>query len=203
MATTSYDTATKSGWWASTPYDVIKSRTGTTDSRLIIPFTDAANACFADDADISLAIPTQLAAKGVTQEEWNGVAGELVAVQHSTLGACASGLLLLSIILIPVYCVVRSNYQAHLATWLDKLNSAHLQPRGMLARFQSLTVPRGKSTQKYSWLAIALTPEESAQLASEPAFWVPEDCSCCDANPGRQEDQCADCQGGCGAPRVI
>ena len=144
----------------------------TINSRLLIPFTVAGNKCLTAEAD-TIALPWQLAARGVTQEEWDGVASELAAMQQSQVGICAGALMICSVVLIPVYCVVRCHNQALLDTWLERLNSAHLQPRGMLARYQSLTVPHGTWSTVESWLAIAFTPEDSAQLAAEPAWESP------------------------------
>ena len=162
------------GWWATTPESAVWQRTGTTERRLIVPFTVAEGGlCFTSGSSSQMdpALPPQLAARGVTQKEWSGVMAELMAVQRRALGMCATLLILLTCILTPLICITGRDYMAHLRLWLDRLNSAHLQPRGMLAKFQTAYVLPGSHRMFRQWLAIALTPDECAQLASESGFW--------------------------------
>jgi len=203
-STTGYEETTKGGgsWWASQPYESIINRTGTTDSRLILPFTDAGDTCYSNDIELELTLPPQLELRGVRREEWNGIIAELQAVQKDTTGACANVLFVLSLVLIPFLCYVRSSYQRNLAAWLQKLNSVHLQPKGMLAKFQTATVPYAQYTRTYSWLAIGLTPGECAQLEAEPGFWSSNGPSCFGGYAPFKPDGCAQCYCCC-APRIV
>jgi len=174
MAGPDYDPATTGGWWTTTPAESIWACTGSSNSRLIIPYTMGGDACCTDFADTQLdsALPPPLAARGMTQQEWDGIVAGSQAAQKSTVGLCGGVLMLLTVILIPIYCLVVSNYHTHFDLWLQQLNSVHLQPRGMLARLQRATTGHGKYKHHRQWLAIALTPDESEQLAAEPASWV-------------------------------
>ena len=178
MVDAGYDPAFKGTWWTTTPHDTVWRRTGTSESRLILPFQAApamcCTVCF--DSQIDRALPPQLAARGVTQEEWDGIMAELAALQRGAVGVCVTFPMCLTCVLIPVVCMIGKKYQTGLLLWLERLNSAHLQPRGMLAKFQTATAERvtvGIETDRGSttWLAIALTPDESAQLAEESGFW--------------------------------
>ena len=177
MTDATYDPATKGGWWATTPFNTVWSRTGSSDSRLILPFQAAPAMCCTDcggdgsGSQLDPALPPQLAAKGVSQEEWSGIMAELAAVQRGTAGLCVVLPMVLSCVLIPMVCLIGERYQADLSLWLDKLNSAHMQPRGMLAKFQTAIAGSGKYQSSRNWLTIALTPDECAQLAAESGYW--------------------------------
>ena len=175
MSDTAYE-STKSGWWAETPYDTVWQRSGSNDSRLILPFNPAEELCFTcgSGSQMDPALPAQLAARGVTQEEWGGVMAELLAVQRRALGMCVGVAMVLTCILAPLAFCNSSGYQTHLRLWLERLNSAQLQPRGMLAKLQTVTTAGFRSSVTTRWLAIALTPDECAQLAAEPLFWAPQ-----------------------------
>ena len=191
MTDASYDAMFKGTWWLTTPHDIVWQRTGTSESRLILPFQPAPSMCctICFDSQIDRALPPQLAAKGVTQEEWDGIMAELAALQRGTVGACVLFPMCLTCVLIPMVCMIGKRYQTGLLQWLERLNSAHLQPRGMLAKFQTATLEHSATatfagsdmthstthsttdTSSTRWLAVALTPDESAQLAEESAFW--------------------------------
>ena len=86
----------------------------------------------------------------------------------------------------PLVCLVHWRHQARLQRCLLRVNSAYLQPRGMLAQLQTTTDFRDRIAheQSVSWLAIALTPDESAQLAAEPRRWCYSEKGCANPNIG-------------------
>ena len=139
VADTGYGPVTDGGWWQTQSVTSIMHRMGTTATRLILPFTSAMQLEFTYNADSSLdrTVPPPLAARGVTQEEWNDIVAELVLVQRSTLGVCTTMLMLTLCVTAPLICLVRWRHQARLQRWLRHINSAYLQPRGMLAELQT------------------------------------------------------------------
>lgn len=144
-------------------------------------------------------VPSQLAARGVSADEWRAFTSRLAAeVQpHSTGGLwqCMMWTLLLPS---PILCWRMRSYNRALGAWVAELNARVLNPRGCHAKFGACQANGNKYHEEQSWLAIALHPEEGEVLRGEPVFWRPACCSTSEL----VADECQ-CRACCGVERVV
>ncbi|KAI9003920.1 hypothetical protein DFJ74DRAFT_713435 [Hyaloraphidium curvatum] len=125
---------------------------------------------------------------------------ELASKRITITTGLICGILLLPL---PWVCASEGSYHKKLGMWLQTLNEEVLEPKGCYAKLQTnnetiQTGPNQTYSESVSWMAIALTPQESEALRQEPIFWTPQCCS------DRMEADC--CMSGaccCGTPCVV
>lgn len=184
----------------------VTHRPPTTPDRLIIDFEPAL--CCSRGPGIPGAhateLPLALAARGVPPYEWADAVQRLrTQVQPLSTSVCCGVTAAVSVVCLPALCWRERRYQAALGAWVDGLNAAVLQPRGMFAKLQTNsyhedTGPTSDYDEEISWLAVAMTPVEAAALAAEPVFWTPGWCT-----PAMTRHPCQGCFCCCGQRRVV
>lgn len=155
-----------------------------TSTRLILaPFsaTGCINGGRGFDDNVLANPPAALLERGIRASEWQDMMTKLAEVQ-----AKQNSLLCIIVMLVvgclPCLCLSQRNYQRDLRAWLQQLNDQLLAPRGLFAKFQTTTVQYNCEhhifSRDYSWLAVALTAEETERLRAEPVQWSR---ACCQA----------------------
>jgi hypothetical protein len=138
-------------------------------------------------------LPPALAAAGVTTSQWSqlmdALARDVLPFATGGLAMCLSYTFVLLVLPLVWLGWRDDRYQRRLAAWLAHANDVVFRPRGCLAKFQTYQVDKAL----FSWLAVALTPDECAALAAEPTFWRQR---CCDTEtlvPNRAESTTTCC----------
>jgi hypothetical protein len=185
-----------------TNYGLFLHRPESTEERLILDFN--LTACCSTgtglNEDDCRTVPVLLAKRGVTVEEWKRFVDRLAEIQSHQWSMTAYVLSIVLVLCTPILCCVQARYHKHMRVWLDDLNREVMMPRGMFAKFQTNSVHSDKYHESISWLAVALTEEESAILREEVIFWSP---GCCDQTIRPACCACACCTCCCCVPCVM
>ena len=161
-------------------------------------------------------LPPALANAGVSRASW---ATTLQALHRDVLPLAMPAACVVATVIPYCYpfitgpvCLLQARYYRALRRWVDiDLNGAVLAPLGLYAAFQSIetrehcfSLPGPGLTR--SWLAIALTREESLRLKAEPMLWTPVAVLSCNGDGSLQPHPapwCVDFPGFCGTPCVV
>jgi predicted GNAT family acetyltransferase len=126
-------------------------------------------------------VPQWLAQRGLAQEVWLQWVAKLhteVLPNGPVCGNCGYCLALLSVIGCPCWYSKLGNYHDHVRRWTDDFNAQVLRPLNMFAATQSAVYTENRVAdnpnhfrKELSWLTIATTPEEIAELQQEAHAW--------------------------------
>ena len=108
-------------------------------NRVILRF-EANDCCGASVGLYDDVLPPQIAARGVTAQEWKACVQRLDAVQNKNCGSACHFGMNLTVVGLAVYSLIQGSYNTALAAWVDELNQQVLVPRGMWAKFQTAQV---------------------------------------------------------------
>ena len=136
-----------------------------------------------------VAVPDELAARGVTPAEWRAKMEKLAAVQakNGDFDCCRCAILLLCLPFIPpspLWCACMclpwskwDPFQIAMHEWLGAINRDLLRPKGMYAKaFCFKQTGQSGEFKKEGTLAtinIALTPHDVSRLEAQPVFQQP------------------------------
>lgn len=139
-------------------------------------------------------IPAALAAKGITQSEWEEWTGSKMKTASSgrTSACCEVAVCLAVSSFAPcfIYCMCTQakaeveQWNQQLLQWQNDFNAEVLMPKGVFAKSQSkCTVTYGPKGEKQRhaerWFAFSLTPDETQKLQGEPHLTGDIETGCC------------------------
>jgi hypothetical protein len=132
--------------------------------------------------DDSKQVPAWLAQRGLTQEVWQHWVSKLHSevLPHGPLcGRCGYCLVTLFVPGCPFWFSKLGDYNDLLRHWTEEFNTLVLRPLNMFASMQSALFKYNRVEEyskpfykELSWLAIATTPEEVAELEKESHVWI-------------------------------
>lgn len=154
------------------------SRPSSTPSRLIIDVYPVKCMCCCGpeagvQADVLTSVPDVLLKRGMDPATWMHWMRLLDdAIRHSRANMLAIIVACSLIIPIPFVVAGHNRRQRRIKRLVDAFNTQVLNRYGMYAKTQKGLLQVDKYHEEISWLAIALTPMESQQLAMEEHVWL-------------------------------
>jgi hypothetical protein len=165
-------------------------RAASTDKRLILDFFPTAVTCTKPVVlhdDLFTQCPPQVQARGISNDEWiNWMEKFRTVVEKNSLSCCSGFWLCLSVVGIPFVYRYGIKLQLEMKKFSEEINMGLFEPRGMFWKTQTSSVQVSDDYhEQTSWIAIALTPDESQILKAEEHILyqgcngMHEPCPCC------------------------
>ncbi|KAJ3192057.1 hypothetical protein HK101_007116 [Irineochytrium annulatum] len=84
----------------------------------------------------SSSIPPEIAAHGVSQEDWTRVTGELIElIRSKEMSICSHIWCILGCL--PIWCCINAGAQKAYGAWIARVNEEVFEPRGLLLKLQA------------------------------------------------------------------
>lgn len=149
-------------------FQVRRERSGIRDLRA----SSRNTGCGSASGLLQTTLPPQLAAKGVKEADWNRFCRACSDIMSKRWTVTSDLFAVLFLIGIPCLIGSETSLKKKLAAWQRALNEEVLEPVGCYAKLQMVsdtiqTSQNSSYTEERSWLAVALTPEESEKLRRE------------------------------------
>ena len=149
-------------------------RPASTNDRIIVDFKPRRmcfSFCYKNSEYVpeqAMVVPSQLAAKGISQEIWTKWMNRLNHEMSRTSLPLVCVVLIFHLpIFIPYFCSRNNELQRSLISFMKDINEELLEPKGMYLKFQQSVLQGDSGKGQVFWISISLNPNESEILKAE------------------------------------